>query len=176
MSLLLLDPTTFRANIRIQFARVIGPENVGAAVAAAEDLETGVFNYAIEEANRRKVVKKWKNKVFTQIYIDRLRTVHNHLKITDVVQQIRSRDIPPHTVAFLTHQECKPHHWKELIDRKIRRDASKYMDHQQASTDMYTCSKCKTQRCTYYELQTRSADEPATVFITCLDCGKRWRN
>lgn len=27
----------------------------------------------------------------------------------------------------------------------------------------------------YYEKQTRSADEPMTVFGTCLDCGKKWR-
>ena len=40
----------------------------------------------------------------------------------------------------------------------------------------FTCSKCKSKKCTYYEMQTRSADEPATIFITCLDCGKNWRN
>lgn len=28
----------------------------------------------------------------------------------------------------------------------------------------------------YYELQTRSQDEPMTRFIECLDCGSKWRN
>ena len=55
-------------------------------------------------------------------------------------------------------------------------DASKYDDNIQASTNMYTCRKCKSTRCTYYEMQTRSADEPATIFVTCLDCGKHWRS
>jgi transcription elongation factor S-II len=28
---------------------------------------------------------------------------------------------------------------------------------------------------TYYEMQTRSADEPMTVFVSCLNCGKNWK-
>lgn len=39
----------------------------------------------------------------------------------------------------------------------------------------HTCSKCKGQKTSSYSLQTRSADEPMTVFVTCLTCGKRWR-
>jgi DNA-directed RNA polymerase subunit M/transcription elongation factor TFIIS len=39
----------------------------------------------------------------------------------------------------------------------------------------FKCSKCKGTRTTFYALQTRSADEPMTLFVTCLTCGKRWR-
>ena len=67
--------------------------------------------------------------------------------------------------------------WKEFIEQKIKRDANKYNTNTlQASTDMFTCRKCKSNRCTYYELQTPSADEPATIFVTCLDCGKNWKS
>jgi DNA-directed RNA polymerase subunit M/transcription elongation factor TFIIS len=76
----------------------------------------------------------------------------------------------------MTHQEINPKQWKEWIDKKIQRDASKFNDNIQASTDMYTCKKCRSTRCTYYEMQTRSADEPATIFVTCLDCGKHFRS
>ena len=58
----------------------------------------------------------------------------------------------------------------------MKRDVSKFNTNTQASTDMFTCRKCKSKRCTYYELQTRSADEPATIFVTCLDCGKNWKS
>jgi len=76
----------------------------------------------------------------------------------------------------MTHQEMNPAHWRALIDKKIKRDANKYTTNIKASTDMFTCKKCKSKRCTYYELQTRSADEPATIFVTCLDCGKNWKS
>ena len=46
---------------------------------------------------------------------------------------------------------------------------------QQASTDAFKCGKCKQRKCTYYQLQTRSADEPMTTFVTCLNCGNRWK-
>lgn len=45
----------------------------------------------------------------------------------------------------------------------------------QAETDMFTCSKCKKNKCTYYQLQTRSCDEPMTTFVTCTVCGNNWK-
>ena len=75
----------------------------------------------------------------------------------------------------MTHQELNPEHWKEYIDKKIKRDASKYNMNIEASTDMFTCKKCKSKKCTYYELQTRSADEPMTIFVSCLDCGAHFK-
>ena len=82
----------------------------------------------------------------------------------------------PQQLAFMTHQEMHPELWKDLIEQKMKRDESKMNQRLEASTDMFTCKKCKSKRCTYYELQTRSADEPATIFVTCLDCGKNWKS
>ncbi|CAO3614851.1 unnamed protein product [Cunninghamella blakesleeana] len=45
----------------------------------------------------------------------------------------------------------------------------------QAETDMFICGKCKQRRCTYFQMQTRSADEPMTTFVTCINCGNRWK-
>lgn len=44
----------------------------------------------------------------------------------------------------------------------------------EASTDQFLCGKCKNRKCTYYQLQTRSADEPMTTFVTCTVCNNRW--
>jgi transcription elongation factor S-II len=37
------------------------------------------------------------------------------------------------------------------------------------------CGKCKCPTTSYFEMQTRSADEPMTIFITCTNCGHSWR-
>lgn len=39
----------------------------------------------------------------------------------------------------------------------------------------FTCRKCKSDKTSHYSLQTRSSDEPMTVFIQCLKCYNRWR-
>ncbi len=44
-----------------------------------------------------------------------------------------------------------------------------------AATDIFKCGKCKQRKCSYYQMQTRSADEPMTTFVTCLVCDNRWK-
>ena len=44
-----------------------------------------------------------------------------------------------------------------------------------SSTDQFKCGKCKQRKCTYYQMQTRSADEPMTTFVTCTNCNNRWK-
>ncbi|KXN72426.1 transcription elongation factor [Conidiobolus coronatus NRRL 28638] len=45
----------------------------------------------------------------------------------------------------------------------------------QAETDAFKCGKCHQRKCTYYQMQTRSADEPMTTFVTCTNCNNRWK-
>lgn len=166
------DSQTFRSNVEKQIRNILNNEEENISV----NLEKGVFNYAIKEAKRRKIVKKWENSSFVSIYIDRLRSIYMNLKNEKFLVQLRNGEILPQQVESMTHQEFNPERWRVLIEKKMKRDASKYNDNIQASTNMYTCKKCKSNRCTYYEMQTRSADEPATIFVTCLDCGKHWRS
>ena len=166
------NPESFRYNIRQKLAHYFEDMN---DETVAQNLEKGIYNYAIKESNSKKIVKKWENPHFAQLYTDRLRTIYLNLKNEELLAQIKSREILPQTIAFMTHQEFKPDHWRSLIEKKIKRDASKYTNNIEASTDMFTCKKCRSKKCTYYELQTRSADEPATLYISCLDCGTHWK-
>ena len=140
-------------------------------------MEKGIFNYSLKEAERRKVIKKWDNAGFVQIYTSHLRSIiHNINKNTHILEQINDGTIQSHVVAFMTHQELRPEKWDELIKRKSIIDQHKFEGNIEASTDTFTCRKCKSKKCTYYELQTRSADEPATIFITCLNCSHNFKS
>ena len=160
----------FRENISNKLNNIIQDETL------CVNIEKGVFNYSIKEASSKKIIKKWENPLFVQIYIDRLRTIYLNLKNPTLLTQLKNKEILPQQFAYMTHQEMDSSHWKELLEQKMKRDANKFTTNIQASTDMFTCKKCKSKRCTYYELQTRSADEPATIFVTCLDCGKNWKS
>lgn len=74
---------------------------------------------------------------------------------------------------------------KELANAEVKEERTKLHKHflreaaagsvQQATTDQFKCGKCKKRQCTYYQMQTRSADEPLTTFVQCVACGNRWR-
>jgi transcription elongation factor S-II len=171
------NPDKFRENVREKLRpmfSMIPPEK---ATNFALNLERGIYNFTLRESDSKNIVKKWENGYFVQIYADRLRSICINMKNSHIVQLITNNQIKPHELAFMTHQEMNPEKWSELIKQKQIRDKNKYETNIEASTDNFTCpnSKCRSKKCTYYQLQTRSADEPMTTFVTCIDCGKRWK-
>jgi transcription elongation factor S-II len=162
------NPDNFRANIRKKLNEKLDDEK------ASINLEKGIFNYTLKEADQRKVVKKWDNKFFIQIYLSHLRSILNNLN-DKLINDVKSGVIKSHTIAFMTHQELDHHRWSELIEAKSKRDKNKFETNVAAATDTFTCRKCRKNECTYYQMQTRSADEPMTTFVTCIPCGNRWK-
>lgn len=55
---------------------------------------------------------------------------------------------------------------KDMAEERVRLINSDYVG-------AYQCRACRGWKTTYYQMQTRSADEPMTIFVTCLQCGKR---
>jgi len=163
------NPEQFRKNIREKLTVFFEKEK------DAINLEKGVHNWALKEATNKKVVKKWDNPFFVQIYIDHLRSIYMNLKNDKIIKMVKNGEIKSQDIAFMTHQEFCPEKWEQLIKAKSIRDKNKFEQNLEAMTDTFTCRKCKSKRCSYYSLQTRSSDEPSTLFISCLDCGARMR-
>jgi len=138
-------------------------------------IEKGVFNFAISEAKKKNIVRNWDNKYFMKLYMDRLRSIYINLKNINVINKIKNKEITMKELSLMTHKEICPEKWKKLIDAKIKRDKNMTSVDLSAATDEFKCYKCKKRRCTYYQLQTRGADEPMTTFVTCLVCGNRWK-
>lgn len=161
-------PELFRANVRKQLEKILKSEK------NSSNLEKGIFNYALKEAEQRKVVKKWDIPNFVLIYTSHLKSILNNLT-PEIIGEIDSGNIKAHMVAFMNHQELAPQKWSALIEAKSKRDKGKFEINMEAATDTFTCRKCKGKRCTYYMQQVRCSDEPMTVFVTCIDCGNRWK-
>ena len=167
-----LNPEEFRKNIcsKLQTLCSFLSEH------SIKNMEKSIYNHCLKEAGERDIVKKWDNPFFVQLYIDRLRSIYINLKESaEFKERLLKKEIKPHEVGGMTHQDMAPTRWQKLIDEKKVRDENKYAPKIEASTDNFTCRKCKSKKCSYYQLQTRSADEPMTTFVTCLDCGSRWK-
>ena len=163
------NPEIFRVNVTKKLNNVIKRKKLSL------NLEKGIFNYSLEHADKLNVVKKWDNSYFVKIYLDRVRTIYINLKDDAVKNMIQNKLVQAHKLAYMTHQQMRPDKWDALIQDKKIRDDNKYEPKVEASTDNFKCWKCKSKKCTYYQLQTRSADEPMTTFVNCLDCGNRWK-
>jgi transcription elongation factor S-II len=162
------EPEVFRQNFVKKLNDKLGDELM------SRNMEKGIFNYAISESKSKKIIRKWENPQFSLIYVDKARSIYLNLN-DDIINQIKSKTIKAQEVAGMTHQELCPERWEQLINEKIQRDKYKYETTIEAATDTFTCKKCKSKKCTYYQMQTRSADEPMTTFVTCIDCGNRWK-
>jgi DNA-directed RNA polymerase subunit M/transcription elongation factor TFIIS len=161
MTSLSCPPNEFRASIRRHLAKVVDVDVV--------KLEKGVFNKTIQECSERHIIKKWENPKFLDLYLAILKTVHFNLQKDPSIINAAN----PQKVAFMTHQEMAPEQWRPIMEKKEKTD--QYEKCAAITTDQFVCGKCKQRKCAYTQAQTRSADEPMTTFVTCLNCGHRWR-
>ena len=97
--------------------------------------------------------------MFVQIYLDRLGTIYMNMKDAEFMEHLKTGEVGPKTLELMTH----PQRWSKLIEMKIKRNECRYNNKAAASNDMFTHRKCEFKKCTYYEMQTRSADEPSTI-------------
>jgi transcription elongation factor S-II len=115
------------------------------------------------------------------MYINKARSLYTNLKTDSyvgnvkLIQKIKQRKFDLENIADMSFPALYPEHWKQLLDEKFKREKMMYEDKEEAMTDQFKCGRCKSRKCTYYELQTRSADEGMTTFITCINCGNRWK-
>lgn len=145
------------------------------------DLERGIYNAALGEAEERGVRKHWENPDFAEIYkIVARRTLSNldpagYVGNSRLIRRLQEGEFPPHQVAFMTARELYPEHWQALADEQLKRETTMLEGSNEEGSDMFKCRKCGKAKVRYWEMQTRSADEPMTIFIRCLNCGKEWR-
>ena len=147
----------------------------------SRQIEQQLYNGSIRAAKERSIRRTWTNPLFKQLYISRIRSFYSnassdsYIENNNLKDKIMNGDIKVEQISELSVYDICPENWAELLDKKIKRDKIKYEMKPTAMTDLFKCRKCSSRSSSYYEVQTRSADEPMTQFITCLDCGNRWK-
>lgn len=140
------------------------------------DIEKCILNYACDAACGQPA---WDNPHFVSMYKHKFLWIQNGLKDNHTLTaEIRGKKIKPTELV-----KMGPHHfWPEgpyaktmeyMIHKELRKE---YLAKEVKNQDgLFTCNRCRTKKTTYYQLQTRSADEPMTTFVSCLNCDKNWK-
>jgi DNA-directed RNA polymerase subunit M/transcription elongation factor TFIIS len=161
------NPEFFRTNIRQTLNKHGLSENI------STNIEISIFNYTIDQATIKRTPKIWENQYFVLIYTTKLKSVLDNLN-EPIINKLKNGELEPKKMAYYTHQELDPVKWNKIVEDKLKRDKLKFEISVQASTDVFTCGKCKEKKCTYYQAQIRSSDEAITTFVTCLVCDNHW--
>jgi len=174
-----MDNTSYKVNIRNQsyglFNKVIENEKI------SRQIEQSIYNSSIRFSSENNIKRDWSNNLFKSLYLSRIRSIYTNLDEDSYLQnknlktKILNNDIDPRNISSLSKYDIFPEVWEELLKKIAEKDKLKYELKPEAMTDMFKCRNCDSRSCSYYEFQTRSADEPMTQFITCLDCNNNWK-
>jgi len=139
-----------------------------------EDLEDpGTIAEQIEEEMYR--IHKGTDKMYKVKYRSLSFNLKNNPELRASVKQSM---ITAAKLCKMTPQEMASENLKKEREKwtQYHLEAAKLRVSNQTSTDMFKCGKCGKRETSYYQMQTRSADEPMTTFHTCTYCGNRWKS
>lgn len=126
----------------------------------ANNIEKSILNFTIDYCKTNDIEQSWENPLFSHIYKQKYTSIIKLLEQDVIVSKLVSKEIHTKDLAFMTPNELFPEN--DVQDEEV-------------SDGLFECRKCGSKKTTYYSLQTRSADEPMTNFITCVQCGNRWK-
>jgi DNA-directed RNA polymerase subunit M/transcription elongation factor TFIIS len=133
----------------------------------SEEIEHAILTRSVSDAQKWFIDIDWSNSVFVDMYRSRAVSLYRY---RDLAKNMTATEFVDSTAVDLN-----PKRWTSIIEALIEKEKAMYSKKSTASIFMY-CSSCKIKtKCDYYQLQTRSADEPMTTFVTCLECDKRWK-
>jgi DNA-directed RNA polymerase subunit M/transcription elongation factor TFIIS len=135
----------------------------------AYKIETSVFEFSLIYCLNNNL----SNNFLKSVYDDKINNIIENLNINSklnnktLLDYILNDKINPSYVAFLSPSQLDPEKWTFLIKKKEYRE---WRENNISYSDTYKCGRCGERKCKVSQYQTRGADEPMTVFVTCLIC------
>lgn len=109
-----------------------------------------------------------------------LEIIHNLKENKEFREKIMSGNIQPEDLATMDVKDMVVQEKREEINKEIENKVNAARSdwdekHAKVTSGVYKCKKCGGDKTVQSEAQTRSADEPMTLFITCVACKNSWR-
>jgi DNA-directed RNA polymerase subunit M/transcription elongation factor TFIIS len=140
-----------------------------------KNIEKGIYDYTDQYCS----TNSYYFCIASAIYTDHVRDLifnleQNHKTIKEVRNVISKgkEKFADYNLGFLTPIELDEDQWKAIL---IRRKATEEVLNNLPTIEWRPCYDCKCIQYSFYQLQTRSADEPMTTFYICKDCGRTYK-
>ena len=134
-------------------------------------LENSIYNYSYIYSIQNDL-ELYKDNIYQDKFDEIIQNINGNLNNNNLLDKINNHEIKIDNIPYLTPSEIFPENWKDIIKKlELIKDKQENM----ATTDIFTCKKCKQNRCTVHQMQTRSADEPMTTFVNCIVCNNTWK-
>lgn len=166
-----------RERVSQRFAQRLESEDLG------KKLEVVLWNHTLRCCQRDKLPLIWTNDTNVNAFRERYTQkalgldLYNLKTNDDLRHKIRTGELGLKKFVAMAPWEMNPAFWDPIFERVALKALRRQLecDVENAPDGAFTCGKCNSKKTTYYQLQTRSADEPMTTFIQCLNCSKRWK-
>jgi transcription elongation factor S-II len=148
----------------------------------AGELEAQLLYNIVNYCKLNGIDVDWANKIFWNTYRSKAISLYENLRTDGTVtntenwaKKLLAKEVEIKAFVDMPAEELCPSRWKAALDKIVETEIRLYSKNVSAAIYLY-CSRCKKKsKCDYYQMQTRSADEPMTTFVTCIDCGNRWK-
>lgn len=117
---------------------------------------------------------------FASFYKSRFMGLMNNIKRNpDIINRIKNGELKSSKIAEYPPDVLEPNGlWSKTKLERRKRELDREQANAQRDADyvgLLKCGKCKSLKTTYYQMQTRSADEPMTTYVTCMNCQHKWK-
>lgn len=143
------------------------------------NIEKSIFNWTIDEARKNSHFPSWENRRVKEMYKQKYLSIKYNLENSDTLRQniidgvFKCKNITSLSPSGLWPGGPYDKVFQERLAVSLRKDYLK--QNQENLEGFFQCRKCKKKNTSYYQLQTRSADEPMTTFVTCVNCNIHWK-
>ena len=99
----------------------------------------------------------------------------SYIKNPNLLKRYLNDEFSTKELCDMSPYELFPENWEEYKQKTEKDYKMKLNNFVGMKTTMFECGRCHKNETTYYQLQTRSADEAMTTFIECINCGNKWK-
>ena len=151
-----------RDDVVHKFNKFFGPD-------ISIDIEHSIYNFSLDYAENNNTPFLLENIYLSKA--DEMLCLLTGDNLQKIIKAIKDKKIDPKKIANMRQVELNLLvSNKNYIDIIKKRELNMMLSEKKGSS-AFECKKCKKRKCSIIEKQTRAADEPATQFITCLECG-----